>query len=504
MKKSKIIKSTIIIMVITLLSRFIGLFRDILISHHFGATEYTDAYKLATAVPETIFMIVGLAISTTFLPMLSKVLIKDGKAEMNKFANNIINLLLVISILIFVVSSLFPADIANILTDDSKIIVVLIPLIKITLINILFLSINACFTAILQVNEDFIIPSILGLFFNLPIILYLLIFKDFNIYGLTIANVIGNFLRVVVQIPSLSKNGYRYRFFIDLKDKRIKAVVVLIVPVVIGAGANSLNMLINKSIASRIDTSMTTVLDNSQLLITMINTMITTSITTVIYPVLVNTINEGKHKEFLNILSKTIIYLGILLIPITSGIIIYGEDVVRLLFFRGQYTETDVIFTGLALVGYSFGLFFTGARDILNSTLFSMGKTKITAKNGVIGVVINIILSVILSKSLGIQGIAIASSIAMMITAILLFISIIRIQGAIDIKEIIVKNLKILVATIVMTIIILIINALTKDFNYIITLVFGVTIGGIVYLLIISKMRIKEVAELISFIKNKI
>lgn len=503
MKKGKIIKSTVIIMIITLLSRFIGLFRDILIAHHFGANEYTDAYKLATAVPETIFMIIGLAISTTFLPMLSKVLVKNGKEAMNKFANNIINLLLVISIIIFAVSSFFPGTIANILTPENKIIVLLIPLIKIALINILFLSVNACFTAILQVNEDFIIPSILGLFFNLPIIIYLLIFKDFNITGLTIANVIGNFLRIMIQMPSLHKHGYRYRFFIDLKDERIKRVLVLIIPVVIGAGANSLNMIANKSIATRVDTSMTTILDNAQLLIAMINTTITTSITTVIYPVLVNTINEGKHKEFLKILTKTLVYLGILLIPMTVGLLIYGEDIVRILFLRGEYTEREVIFTSLAVVGYTFGLFFTGIRDILNSTLFSMGQTKITAKNGVIGVIINIILSIILSVSLGIQGIAIASSVAMGVTAILLLRNIIILKGNINLKELIVKNIKILVASLIMGGTILLINTITQNLNYIITLIIGVTVGVLMYFLIIIKMKIQEVGELISFVKNK-
>ena len=75
--------------------------------------------------------------------------------------------------------------------------------------------------------------------------------------------------------------------------------------------------------------------------------------------------------------------------------------------------KMQYILQQLHLLGYGFGIFFTGIRDILNSTLFSMGKTKITTINGVIGVVVNIILSIILSKYLGIFGIAIASSIAM-------------------------------------------------------------------------------------------
>ena len=69
-------------------------FRDILIANNFGATVYTDAYKISASIPDTIFMIIGLAISTSFLPMLSRVKVKKGKTEMYKFANNIINILL--------------------------------------------------------------------------------------------------------------------------------------------------------------------------------------------------------------------------------------------------------------------------------------------------------------------------------------------------------------------------------------------------------------------------
>ena len=88
------------------------------------------------------------------------------------------------------------------------------------------------------------------MFFNAPMIIYLLCFNDISIVGLTIANVIGNFLRVAVQIPVLYKHGYRFKLFINLKDERIKRILILIIPVIIGAGANSLNMVVDIKIAS--------------------------------------------------------------------------------------------------------------------------------------------------------------------------------------------------------------------------------------------------------------
>ena len=92
-KESSLIKSTFIIMIVSLISRVIGFLRDILIAKDFGGGMYTDAYNIAVSIPETIFTLVGLSISTAFLPMLSKVRAEKGQEEMYNFANKVINLL---------------------------------------------------------------------------------------------------------------------------------------------------------------------------------------------------------------------------------------------------------------------------------------------------------------------------------------------------------------------------------------------------------------------------
>ena len=495
-------KSTLIVMIMAVISRFIGFFRDILIANNFGASSYTDAYKTATSIPETIFMIVGLAISTSFLPMLSKVKVKKGIDEMHKFANNIINILVVMSFVIFIIASFFPEEIVKLLASglDKETLKLASELARISLVNIIFLTINACFTALLQVHEDFVIPSILGLFFNIPIIL---LFKSYNVHGLMVANVIGNFFRVAVQVPSLRSHGYRYKFFINFKDEKVKVILILIIPVVIGAGANSLNMIVDKRIASSLGEGAITTLDNAQLLITFINTIITTSISTVVYPILANRRNEGKHKEFLEILSKSIVFLAILLIPISMGVILFREEIITIVYKRGMYSDSAVSLTVMALTGYAIGIFFTGVRDILNSILFSMGKTKITAKNGVIGVIINIALSVTLSKKFGILGITVASSIAMMITSILLLINITKLVGEFKVKFLILKLIKIVISSFVMSLVIIIIKNFIVSLPMIFIVIIGTIIGIITYFIMTLILKIEEVKEIVNLLKNK-
>lgn len=506
-KQSSLLKSTFIIMIVSLISKLLGFVRDMLIANNFGAGMYTDAYNIAVTIPETIFTLVGLAISTAFLPMLSKIQAKKGQKEMYNFANNVINILFVVSVIFFVVTSIFSKEIVEILANgfSEEALSIAVRLTKITLLNLLFLSINACLTSMLQVNEDFIIPSILGLFFNLPMIIYLLLFRNYDIVGLTIANVIGNLFRVIVQIPSLLTHGYRYQSIIKLRDKRLKEIGILIVPVIIGAGANSLNMIVDKNIASSLSQGTISSLDYGQKLIIFINTIITTSIANVAYPVMANMRNNGDVKGFINTLKKSISYLALLLIPITVGAIIFGKDIVKIVYGRGQFDENAVRMTTLAFMGYGIGIFFTGIRDILNSTLFSMGKTKITTANGVIGVIINIILSITLSKYCGILGIALASSIAMLVTSLLLFRSIRKIERNFKIKDIINNILLIIISSLIMgAVIIGLVLFINNSVPSIVTLVLGTGIGCIVYFVVCRMFNIKEIREFEHIFMNKI
>jgi len=504
-KGSSLIKSTFIIMIVSLISRALGFIRDMLIAKNFGAGMYTDAYNIAVSVPEIIFTLVGLAISTAFLPMLSKVKANKGQKEMYSFANNIINILFIISLLFFTITSVFSKEIVYIFGFSEETSLIAIKLLKITLFNLLFLSINACFTSLLQVNEDFVVPSILGLFFNLPMILYLLLFRNYDIVGLTIANVIGNFFRVAVQVPSLLEHGYLYKFSINLKDEKLKQIIILIIPVIIGAGANSLNMVVDKYIASYLEVGSISALDYAQKLIFFINTIITASVTSIVYPLMANMRHSGDNNGFINILKKAILYLAILLIPITVGIIIFGNDIVKVVYARGKFTEHAVYITTLAILGYGFGIFFTGIRDILNSTLFSMGKTKITTINGITGVIINISFSMILSRYIGIMGVALASTIAMIVTSILLFISIMKLEKGFIIKNIIKKIGIITINSIIMgVIIIIIVIYLRSKLNSIVLLFFGTIIGSIIYFMLCYLFKIEEVIEIKSLILKKI
>ncbi|MGL5149069.1 MAG: murein biosynthesis integral membrane protein MurJ, partial [Clostridium sp.] len=421
-------------------------------------------------------------------------------------ANNIINIIIILSIVIVVVGIMFPNVLIEIFvagfSEDGK--SSLLKLVPLTLINILFLGLNACFTTILQVHEDFIIPSLLGLFFNLPMILYLFFAGEYSVLGLTIANVIGNMSRVVFQIPSLIKNGYRYEFYVNVKDTRIKRILIIIMPVLISAGASQLNFVVDRNLASHLESGSYTALDYSQRLIFFINSIITAPLINIIYPVIANKITSNNLNEVNVILKKGISYLVLLLTPITIGILILNKDIVSIVYERGLFGKESVNLTSMAFMGYSIGVMFTGVRDLLNSTLFALGLTKITTFNGIIGVIINIILSVLTFKYLGVYGIALSASIAMIVTSIPLLRSVISRLKDIKIKDILIMFIKVSISSLIMGVSIVVLKKILIDSSNIVGFIGCVAIGVIIYLIAILLLDIDEVNDIKHTIYSKL
>ena len=263
-------------------------------------------------------------------------------------------------------------------------------------------------------------------------------------------------------------------------------------------------MVVDMKVASSLGDGAVSALDFAQKIIVFANTAITTAIVSVMYPLMANKLNEGDNEGFVVYLSKSVSIIALLLIPISFGFILLNKEVISIFYERGNFTASDVGLTSLAFLGYSLVLPFTGVRDILNSSLFSMQKTKVTTMNGVIGVIVNIILSITLSKIYGVFGVAMASTISSIVTAVLLFISTRRLVGNFDVVPMIIKLLKILFAAIMMLFVLVALNNVLNLDNKIIIILVNGTAGILIYSILCKILKIEEFNEAIDMIKNKV
>jgi putative peptidoglycan lipid II flippase len=182
---------------------------------------------------------------------------------------------------------------------------------------------------------------------------------------------------------------------------------------------------------------------------------------------------------------------------------IFSKEIVTLLFGRGAFTPEAIEMTGGALFYYSIGMIAFGLREILSRAFYALQDTKTPMINATIAVVINIILNIVLSKYLGIGGLALATSIAAIVGTLLLFITLRRKIGGFGLKEITKSFIKICIASILMGFIALgSFNFLSQNIRENLALILAIGLGALAYAILIYFMTIPEVERSIEAMKN--
>ncbi|KRQ87436.1 putative peptidoglycan biosynthesis protein MurJ [Caloramator mitchellensis] len=445
MKGVNLAKAAGIVMFITIMSKVLGFFRTMLLASSFGTTMQSDAYVVSLTIPLIIYSVIGAAVNTTFIPILSRSLTQRGKEDMIQFANNIMNILFLISIIIFGVGFLLSPQIVRVIAHgfSGEKFNLTVALTRISMFNVLALSMTAGFMSILQSLNEFKAPAMVGIALDLPIILYLILGAKYGIYGLSVATLIGYTMQFVIQIPYLLKHDYKYKFFIDLKDTRVKEMLYLILPILIGTTVNQINSIVDKTMASSLPNGNISAYNFAINVNSMLYGVFVASIIMVIYPAISR---EGANKAYDNM--KVFIHKGItsillIMVPAAVGLFVLRYDVLTIFFKRGLFNEDSVNLTAYALAFLLLGLPFYGVRDIFNRAFYGLNDTKTPMINGIFGVALNITLNLLFVRYLGIGGLALATSMSAILTSILLGMALSRRINGVQGRKILIALLKI-------------------------------------------------------------
>lgn len=506
MKNAKVIKSTSIVIALTVVSKIFGFFRDTLIAKAFGTSFETDAYNMAITVPNILFGIFGLAITTTFIPILSESYKSKGKEDMFDFANNVMNILFVISLILCFLGWSFSPYIVKIIAPKftGETYALTVALTRISIINVIFMAMNSGYTAILQTLEDFTAPALIGIMLNLPIIIYILLGNP-SIQGLTLVTVLGASGQVFIQIPWLIKHKYKYRPLLNLKDERIAMMLKLILPIILGASVNEINSLVDKTIGSGLPEGSISALNFAQRINGLVYSIFGSAIVTVMYPTFSKKANEGDFESFKLYINKAITSINLIIIPATFGIIVLNTPIVKLIFERGAFDANSVSMTSTALIFYSLGVVFYGVTDILNRAFYSIQDTRTPMINSIIGMFINIVLNLILINFMGIGGLALSTSISSFVCAVLLIISLRNKLKDFNIKGMLCSFLKIFLSSIIMGAIAkLSYNLLSLKLGEISALLITILLSALVYFIMLLILKVKELFYVLNIVSNKI
>lgn len=510
---SNLAKATIGLMIATLLSKILGFGRELVLASAYGASAYSDAYLIATNIPLVVFVGIASALSTTFIPMYYQVNNTKGEGESLKFTNNIFNLVLVLSILFSIIGYIFAEQLVKIFAIgfEGETLKIAVGFTRVVIWGVIFIAMKSIMTAFLNAKNNFQIPGLIGIPFNIIIIVSIILSVKYNnIYLIVWGTLIGMLSQFLFQIPFAYKNGYKYNTYINLKDEYIKKIIWLVGPVFIGVTVNQINTMVDRTLASTLVEGSISALNYANKLNQFIMALFIASISSVIYPRLSKLSSEKDNKRFTESIIRSTNSVILLIIPITVGAIVLSEPIVKILFQRGEFNSNATQMTSIALVFYSIGLIGIGLRDIIGKVFYSLQDTKTPMINGTISMIFNIILNLVFVNVMGHAGLALATSISSIICILLLFISLKRKVGYFGQDKIIRTTVKSVIAAILMGICTItayniVLNNLGAGFIYeAISLIISIIIGALIYFISTIILKIEEITIIIESIKKKI
>ena len=423
-------KTLIFMISATLLGKILGLARDILLANFFGTSIEASSFIIASRLPLTFFDIaLGAAVSSAFIPTFNSLLKNHSKDKAFGFANEFINLVFFLSLIITISLSIFTSYIVNAVAGpmDSKAYDLTLELTKILLPIIMLAAITFSFTGILQSLEEFIIPAMISVVSNTIIILYLSLFRaESDIYEVSYVMVIGWSMQLLIQLPFLFKYGFKVRPVFRYRSiPELKQVGLIMIPILISTWVQPINVWINTRLATGISSnsnSEVVILDYAYKLFIIVAGVIILGISNLVFPSMSKLATELPRTRYYTLLKSTLHMVTYYMIPITVGTIVLSYPIIKLLYLGGEFKEMDVYHVSSALKYYAVSIVFFGYREIYNKAYYSLGNSKFPLYFSIVGIVSNIILSLILVEYFGVNGLALAVSISTLLTAILLII----------------------------------------------------------------------------------
>jgi putative peptidoglycan lipid II flippase len=445
-----ITKPALGIMLLSVLSKGLGMVRESFLAARFGTSFEADAYKTAFEMPSTVLTLVSTAIATTFIPVYTDYEKNKTKEQAWRFVNNMLGIVLAVSALLVLAGIVSARALVGIAAPgfSGPVYNLTVRLTILILPSLIFLALAELSSGYLHCKGKFAVTAFIWIPFNLIITGAMVFFPDAGIEAVAAASAMAVASRFFVQVPAILKTGYSIRPVIDLAEPGLKRVFFLSLPVLISGAFEQAYLFIGRMLASGLDEGSISALDYAGKINELVFNIFLVSIITVVYPSL--SLASGDADRFRNFVSRVIRIIIYISLPATAGLFILRAPVTGILFERGRFNSGSTQVTSLALGCYSTGIIGLGAKIFLDRVFYSLRDSRTPMVNGIITVCINAVLSLILVKAWGVGGLAAASSFSVTAGAVMLFIRLRRRIGCVNEKEIGVSVLKSAAASFVM------------------------------------------------------
>ena len=439
--KAQIARAAGLVMALFVVSRAMGLLREVVISHRFGTGGELDAYLAAFRLPDILFQIVaGGALASAFIPTFAGYLAADDDDGAWRLASAVINLVLLLTAVLAAMAALLAPWLVRVVIApgfDLPRQALTADLMRLMLLTPAIFGVSGVVMGILNARQHFLLPALAPILYNLGIIAgALLLAPSLGVRGLALGVVAGAVGHLMVQVPGLVRHGLRYTPTLGLRDAGVREVGRLMLPRVVGLAAVQINFLVNTILASGQAAGSLAALNYAWLLMLLPQGIFAQSVATAAFPTFSEQAAHEQRSEMRSTLAATLRAVLYLTLPAAVGLIVLREPVVQIVFQRGAFTETSTHMVTWALAFFVLGLPAHAVVEIVVRAFYAMHDTKTPVAIGVVAVALNVGLSLAFVqafRALGWMphgGLALSNSLATTVEmAILLFLIRRRLTG---------------------------------------------------------------------------
>ena len=500
---NKIIKGTIIIVLIGILAKLAAFLSEALLAAYLGTTFQSDAYYMVASIKDVIYPMLSVGIWRVFLPIYKDKITHNQTKEAEELTNKAISLFTLVSLIIVFLIIIFADSVVSIIAPgfEGQTRALCIRLVRISAPMYVLIIASAVYASILQCHYKFLGSQIREVASHVPTIIAAVFFyKSFGIEVMAIALVAGGCIRLLIELPFIDW-GYKFKPNFHFRTNEFAIMFSRLPSALISEGVTQLNTLIDKAMASTLPEGTISGLNYGHKLVNVLSGLLSSAIATALYPQMIELIALDQKKELSNLTVKILDIFCILMIPITLACILYRTELVSAVFQRGSFNEDSVVITSGVFALYCIGILFVACNSVVSNMFYGFGDTKTPMYVSIANLVINVVLNLVLIHLWGVNGLALATSLSAVIT---FFIRLNLAEKYVDLDntKLIVTAIKVLVASIAACMIPRVIFWI-HPINKYIMLVMSAMIGTVIYFVTIRVFKINEINDLIDLFKRK-
>jgi putative peptidoglycan lipid II flippase len=408
----------------TLVSRVLGLARETVIAAYFGAGNEMDAYFVAFRIPNLVRdLFAEGAMSAAFVPTFTRYLTLHGKAEAWRLGNNVFNALLLVTGVFVGVAWMFAGPLVTAYAGDFAQVPGKLDLtIHLTRIMLPFLTLAALAAAVMGMLNSlrhYFLPALAPATFNVASIACAVALTPLmpsigqpRITALAVGAILGGLGQIALQWPSMRREGFRYTPYVRLRDPGLRQVLLLMGPGTLGLAATQVNLLVTTQLATGEGPGAVSWLQYAFRVMYLPIGLFGVSIATAVLPTLSRHLALGDERAAGRTVTRGMALMLLVNIPATVGLLVLATPIVQLLLERGRFLPSDTQATAAAVQCYAFGLIGYSAARIASPAFYALGRSGLAVALSCASIAVNLGLSILLSRTMGFQGLAIATSVA--------------------------------------------------------------------------------------------